>query len=71
MLIIDPYDAKALITATISYYNNRESCRISCMIVDFGKMNQIIGKQTRNKKNVANVLLISLRFAEELATDKK
>jgi hypothetical protein len=39
---------------------NRESRRISCLIVDTDKMNQIIAKQTRNKKYQAVVILISL-----------
>jgi hypothetical protein len=33
-------------------------------------MNQIIVKQTRNKKDPVNVFLISLHFAKELATVK-
>jgi len=47
---------------------NRESRRISCLIVDTGKMNQIIAKQARNKKDPMDVFLISLHFDEELAT---
>ena len=47
---------------------NRESCRISCLIVDTDKMNQIIVKHARNKKDPVDVFLISLHFAEELAT---
>ena len=49
---------------------NCESLRISCMIVDSGKMNQIIVKHVRNKKNPTDVFLISLHFAEELAIVK-
>ncbi len=33
-------------------------------------MNQIISKQARNKKDSVDVFLISLHFAEELATVK-
>jgi len=47
---------------------NRESRRISCLIVDTGKINQPIAKQARNKKNLVDVFLISLHFIEELAT---
>jgi len=46
---------------------NRESRTISCLIVDNEKMNQIIAKQARNKKDPVDVFLISLHFAEELA----
>jgi hypothetical protein len=49
---------------------NRESRRIYCLIVDNDKMNQIIVKQTRNKKDIVDVFLISLHFAEELAIVK-
>jgi hypothetical protein len=49
---------------------NRESRKISCLIVDTDKMNQIITKQARNKKDPVDVFLISLHFAEELATVK-
>ena len=31
---------------------NRESRRISCLIVDTDKTNQIIAKQARNKKKI-------------------
>ena len=34
---------------------NRESRKISCLIVDTDKMNQIIVKQTRNKKDPVDV----------------
>ena len=34
---------------------NRESRRISCLIVDTDKMNQIIAKQARNKKDPVDV----------------
>jgi hypothetical protein len=40
------------------------------LIVDIDKMNQIIAKQARNKKDLVDVFLISLHFAEELATVK-
>ena len=46
---------------------NHESCIISCMIIDYDKMNKIIIKQARNKKNPSDVFLISLHFAEDLA----
>ena len=49
---------------------NRESYRISCMIVDYDRMDQIVVKQARNKKNPSNVFLISLHFAEDLASVK-
>jgi hypothetical protein len=49
---------------------NRESRKISCLLVDTDKMNQIIVKQARNKKDPADVFLISLHFVEELATVK-
>jgi hypothetical protein len=49
---------------------DRESRRTSCLIVDTDKMNQIIAKQARNKKDPVDVFLISLHFAEELATIK-
>jgi hypothetical protein len=44
---------------------NRESRRISCLIVDTDKINQIIAKQARNKKDLVDVFIISLHFAEE------
>ena len=47
---------------------NRESRRISCLIVDYDKFDQIIVKQDRNKKNPSDVFLISFYFAEDLAT---
>jgi uncharacterized protein YciU (UPF0263 family) len=40
------------------------------MIVDFDKMNQIIVKQARNKKDPCDVFLISLHFAEDLTSVK-
>ena len=46
---------------------NRESRRISCMIVDSDKMDQIIVKQAINKKNHSDFFLISLHFPEDLA----
>ena len=49
---------------------NHELCKISCLIVDTDKMNQIIVKQARNKKDPVDVFLISLHFAEKLATVK-
>jgi len=49
---------------------NRETRRISCMIVDSDKMNPIIVKQARNKKDPSDAFLISLHFAEDLASDK-
>ena len=47
---------------------NRESCRISCMIVDSDEMDQIIVKQARNKKNPSDVFLKSFHIVEDLAT---
>ena len=49
---------------------DRESRRISWFIVDTDKMNQIIAKHARNKKDPVDVFLISLHFAEEFATVK-
>ena len=49
---------------------NRESRRICCMIVDSDKMDQIIVKQAINKKNPSDVFLMSLEFAEDLASVK-
>jgi hypothetical protein len=49
---------------------NRESRRISCLIVDTDKMNKTIAKQSRNKKDPVDVFLISLHFAKELTTVK-
>jgi len=49
---------------------NRKSGRISCLIVITDKMNQIIAKHARNKKDPVSVFLISLHLAEELATVK-
>ena len=40
------------------------------MIIDFDKIDQIIVKQARNKKNPSVVFLISLHFAEDLASVK-
>ena len=40
------------------------------MIVDFIKIDQRIVMQARNKKNLSDVFLISLHFAEELASIK-
>ncbi len=53
---------------TIHY--NHESRRISCMLVDSNKMHQIFVKQARNKKNLADVFIISVHFAEELTNVK-
>ncbi len=47
---------------------DRESRKVSCFFVDTNKMNQIIAKQARNKKDLMDVFLISLHFSEELAT---
>jgi hypothetical protein len=47
---------------------NRESRRISCKIVGTDKTSQIIVKQDRNKKNPTDAFLISLHFAEEIAS---
>jgi hypothetical protein len=41
------------------------------MIVDSDKMKQIIVKQARNKKNPSDVIIISLHFAEDLASVKR
>jgi hypothetical protein len=49
---------------------NRETRRISCMIVDSDKMDQIIVKQATNKKDPIDVFLISLHFGEDLASIK-
>jgi hypothetical protein len=63
----------SLNTFTTGYFTincNRELRRISCMIVDFDKMDQMIVKHARNKKNPSYVFLISLHFAEDLASVK-
>ena len=49
---------------------NRESRRISCLIVDTDKMNKLIAKLTRKNKDSVDVFLISLHFTEELASVK-
>jgi hypothetical protein len=49
---------------------NRESRRISCIIVDSYKRDKIIVKEVRNKKNPGGVFLISFFFAEDLASVK-
>ena len=46
---------------------NRESRIISCLIGDIDKMNQIIVKQARNKKDPVDVFLFSLYYVEEHA----
>jgi hypothetical protein len=48
----------------------RETRRISCMTVESDKMDQIIVKQSRNKKDPSVVFLIFLHFAEDLASVK-
>ena len=40
------------------------------MIADSDKVDQIIVKQARNKKNPSDVFFISLNFAEDMASDK-
>ena len=54
----------------LTIHGKLESRRISCMIVDADKMNQIIVEQARKKKNLKDVFLISLHFATELAISK-
>ena len=49
---------------------NREARRISCIIVDFDKMDQKFVKQARNKKDHSDAFLTSLHFAEDLASVK-
>ncbi len=49
---------------------DRESRRISCLIIDIDKMNQIIAKHASNKKDPLYVFVIFLYFVEELATVK-
>jgi len=49
---------------------NRESRRISYMLVDFDKIDQKFFKHARNKKNPSDVFLISLHFDEDLASVK-
>ncbi len=48
--------------------SNRKSRRISCVIVHSNKMDQIIVKQAKNKKNPSEIFLISLQFAEDLVS---
>jgi hypothetical protein len=68
-VVIHPsLDRFTMVTFGVNY--NRDSCRASCINVDYDKMNQIIVKRARNKKNSSDVLLISLYFAEDLATIK-
>ena len=43
----------------------RDSRRISFMIVNSDKMDQIIVKQARNKKDPSDVFVMSLHFAED------
>jgi ssRNA-specific RNase YbeY (16S rRNA maturation enzyme) len=45
---------------------HREPRRVSCLLVDKSKMDKILIKQSRNKKNPADVFLISLQFKEDL-----
>ena len=47
---------------------NRESRRHFRLIVDTDKINQIVAKQARNKKDKVDVFLISLHYVEKLAT---
>jgi len=49
---------------------SRESRRISCMILNSDKVDQIIVKQAGNKKNPSDVFLIFLQFAEDFASVK-
>ena len=49
---------------------NRKLRRICCLLADYGKINQIIVKQARNKKNPTVVCLLSLHFTEALAIVK-
>jgi hypothetical protein len=49
---------------------HREPRRISCLLVDSGKMDIIRIKQSRNKKNPSDIFLISLKFKEDLETSK-
>ena len=53
-----------------SIHCNRESRRISCMLVDSDNMDKIIVKQARNKEKPSYVVLISLHAAEDLVTIK-
>jgi len=47
-----------------------EPRRISCLLVGTTKMDKILIKQSRNKKNPTDVFLISLQFKEDLETIK-
>ena len=47
-----------------------EPRRVSCVIVDSDKINQIIIKQSRNKKRPSELFLISLPFTEDLKSVK-
>jgi len=49
---------------------HREPRRISCLLVETTKMDKILIKQSRNKKNPADIILISLRIKEDLETIK-
>ena len=57
-----------MVDLTINW--NGESRRISYIIVDSDKMDQIIVKQARNKKSLSDIFLISLHFAEDFASVK-
>ena len=46
----------------------RKSRRISCMIVESDKIDNIIVKQARNKKNSSDVFPISLHFVDDLTS---
>ena len=68
--VVIPPNLKSFTMEDYTIQCNRESSRISCLIVHADKMNQIIGKHARNKKDLVDVFLISLHFVEELATVK-
>ena len=69
-LLCQDQNTKTFLSTSYRVQCNRESRRVSCLIVNTNKMNQIIAKQAQNKKDPVDVFLISLHFAEVLATVK-
>ncbi len=45
---------------------HREPRRIICILVETSKMDKILIRQSRNKKNPSDVFVISLEFKEDL-----
>jgi len=68
-VVIDP-SLNTFTVGDLTIIYNRESRRISCMIVDFNKTDQIIVKQVRNNNNPSDVFLMSLHYAKDLGSVK-